>query len=489
MINSQEQSARESILLVEDDPQLFTALAEFLVGQGFAVRRTADGREALAALQEEEFHLALLDLALPGLSGLELLSWIKTNSPRTEVILFTGPEALGVADQALRLGVYDYLPKSKMTLDQLQAVVARALERRRVELSNLDLIANLRRTQEELTLHRSQDLIQVRRIGEALALPRTWGQLIQGLVNLIWESLPFKILGLRFRGAGKGMSREAYRRQPGLKEDVVAGFKANLKRLFQLAAAGAPHTSEEPLPDQSLSQILWGKAQTGECLALVAGGRDTPFSPEEAELFQIFILQGEAALRNLELLEEIKKLAIRDGLTGLYNYRHFWELLVHEIMKSRRYQVPLSMLFLDLDNFKIINDTLGHLQGDMVLKSLGAHLQRGVRQADVACRYGGEEFVVLLPETGLTQALRMAERLRHQISLMAISLPGWDSQVTVSIGAAALTPQMDGEALVAAADAAMYRAKQAGRNQVCGPEPAPAREEPGGGAGEGELRE
>jgi len=96
---------------------------------------------------------------------------------------------------------------------------------------------------------------------------------------------------------------------------------------------------------------------------------------------------------------------------------------------------------------------------------------------------------VLLPETGLTQALRMAERLRHQISLMAISLPGWDSQVTVSIGAAALTPQMDGEALVAAADAAMYRAKQAGRNQVCGPEPAPAREEPGGGAGEGELRE
>jgi DNA-binding response OmpR family regulator len=81
LINSQEQSARESILLVEDDPQLFTALAEFLVGQGFAVRRTADGREALAALQEEEFHLALLDLALPGLSGLELLSWIKTNSP------------------------------------------------------------------------------------------------------------------------------------------------------------------------------------------------------------------------------------------------------------------------------------------------------------------------------------------------------------------------------------------------------------------------
>ncbi len=317
MINSQEQSPRERILLVEDDPQLFTALAECLVGQGFAVRRTADGREALAALQKEEFHLVLLDLALPGLSGLELLSWIKTNSPRTEVILFpTDQDTLGGADQALRLGAYDYLPKSKMTLGHLQAVVARALERRRVELSNLDLITALRRTQEELTLHRSQDLTQVRRIGEALAVPLTWEQLIQGLVNLLWESLHFKILGLRFRGAGEGVSLEAYRRQPGLTEDEVARFKANLKRRFKLAAAGAPYASEEPLPDQSLSQMLWGKAQTGECLALVAGGRDTPFSPEEAELFQIFILQGEAALRNLELLEEIKKLAIRDGLTA-----------------------------------------------------------------------------------------------------------------------------------------------------------------------------
>ena len=491
MTDSQEQSAPESILLVGDKPPLFTALAEFLAGQGFAVRRTADGREALAALQEEEIHVALLDLALPGISGLGVLSWIKTSSPRTEVILFsTGEEALGGAYQALRLGAYDYLPESRMTLDHLQAVVARALERRRVNLSfGLDLMANLRQAQEELSLRGSRDLLQVRRIGEALAVPLTWDQLIDTLVNLLWESLTFKILGLRFQEAGNRAPREAYRRQPGLKEDAVAGFKASLKSSFQLAAAGTPHSSGEPLPEKSLSRILWGKAQTGECLALVAGARDTPFSPEEAELFQIFILQGEAALRNLELLEEIKKLAIRDGLTGLYNYRHFWELLVHEIMKSRRYQVPLSMLFLDLDNFKIINDTLGHLQGDMVLKSLGAYLQRGVRQADVACRYGGEEFVVLLPETGFTQALRMAERLRRQISLMAISLPGRDLHVTVSIGAAALTPQMDGEALVAAADAAMYRAKQAGRNQVCGPEAAKAREEPGGGAGEGELRE
>ena len=206
----------------------------------------------------------------------------------------------------------------------------------------------------------------------------------------------------------------------------------------------------------------------------MAGGRDTPFTPEETELFRILILQGEAALKNLELFEEVKSLAIRDGLTGLFNYRHFWELLAHEVEQSRRYQTPLSLLFLDLDNFKIINDALGHSQGDVVLKTLADYLRAALRHADVVCRYGGEEFVALLPKTQVDQAMILAERLRQKISRMTIPLPEQDVQFTVSIGVAGLTPEMDGEALVEAADAAMYRAKKAGKNQVCGPEGANA---------------
>ena len=114
------------------------------------MRAVADGREALKAVQEEEFHLALLDLGLPGFSGLELLSRIKAQAPHTEVILFTGQAGMDSALQALRLGAYDYLLKSEMRLDNLQAVVARALERRRLDLSNRELLANLRRAQQEL---------------------------------------------------------------------------------------------------------------------------------------------------------------------------------------------------------------------------------------------------------------------------------------------------------------------------------------------------
>ena len=462
---------QEKILLADDEPKILALLSEFLGGLGYAVRAVADGREALKAVQEEEFHLALLDLGLPGFSGLELLSRIKGLAPRTEVILFTGQAGMDSALQALRLGAYDYLLKSEMRLDNLQAVVARALERRRLDLSNRELLANLRRAQQKLSRQRAQDLSRVRRLGEALTVPLTWEQLFHGLLNLIWESIPFKVLGLEFRGTRKALSLEAFHRRPGVKEATVDRVKAWLKERFRLAAEGLPAPAEPPA-ERPLPEVLAAEARAGECLALVAGGRDIPFTQEEAELFRILILQGEAALKNLELFEEVKSLAIRDGLTGLFNYRHFWELLAHDVEQSRRYQTPLSLLFLDLDNFKVINDALGHSQGDVVLKTLADYLRTALRQADVVCRYGGEEFVALLPKTQLDRAMQLAERLRQKISQMTIPLPGQDVQFTVSIGVAGLTPEMDGEALVEAADAAMYRAKRAGKNQVCGPEGA-----------------
>ena len=459
---------KEPILLADDEPQILGMLSEILRGQGYAVYPVANGLEALKALQERKFHLALLDIGLPGLSGLELLSRIKAESPQTEVIVFTGHAGLDSAVQALRLGAYDYLLKSEIRLENIQTVVARALERRRLALSNRKLMTDLRQVQQELSQQHSQDLSRVRHLSETLAVPLTWEQLFHGLMNIIWESLNLQVLGLEFQGAGKELTLEAYHRQPGLKEEAMTGFKVWLKQRFQQANESGPEIPASQLA--AFPEILWARVKTGGCLALVAGGREYPFTPEESELFDVINLQGEAALKNLELFEEVKNLAIRDGLTGLYNYRHFWELLGHEVEQSRRYETPLSLLFLDLDSFKVINDTLGHSQGDAVLKTLADYLQGALRQADVICRYGGEEFVVLLPKTPFEQAVMLAERLRQKISEQVIPLPERDLRFTVSIGVSSLSPGMDGEALVNAADAAMYQAKQAGKNQVCAPE-------------------
>lgn len=168
-------------------------------------------------------------------------------------------------------------------------------------------------------------------------------------------------------------------------------------------------------------------------------------------------------MRNLLLFEEVKSLAIRDGLTGLYNYRYFNEMLTQQVGQSRRYGWPLSLLFLDLDDFKAVNDSLGHPAGDVVLKTVAEYLTRSVRQADILCRYGGEEFVVLLPQTSADQAALLAERLRAGIAGLKIPLPEGELAVTVSIGVAGLSAEGDGHELVKAADRALYRAKEEGK--------------------------
>ena len=461
--------ADEKILLADDEISLLGVLTEFLQSQGYAVRAVPDGHQALAAIKDEEFTLALLDLKLPGFSGLELLSVIKERAPETEVILFTGHAGLESAVQALRLGAYDYLLKSDLLLADLQAVIDRALERHRLAATNRTLLENLRQAQEELSRRRSEELTQIRRIGEALAGPLNGEQITQGMVNLIWESLPLDILALEFdcSSFGGDAACKGYRRKPLVSEVLSQAFRTWLDEgLPGLPASGSGDLESRETP----LYLVWARIETGETNGVVAAARKTPFTSEESELFQIFSLQWEAAFKNLVLFEKVRSLAICDGLTGLYNYRYFWEVLHREVEMARRYSRPLSLLFLDIDDFKKVNDTLGHPVGDLVLKALAAYLRGAVRQADLVCRYGGEEFVVLMEETPVAQALASAERLRRGVSRIEVDLPEEKLGFTVSIGVAGLEPEMDGDILVQTADAALYRAKQTGKNRVCGPD-------------------
>lgn len=460
----------EKILLVDDDPAILVALSRFLTSQGYAVAAAATGQEALATLQKENIPLAILDLMLPDFSGLDLLAHVRQNSPDTEVILFTGLGALDSAVQALRLGAYDYLVKSELRLPELQSVVDRALERRRLALANRELLEDLQQAQEELAATRARELTQIRRIGETLSRPLTGQEWADGLLDLIWESLSLYLLGIRFQGQEDLGLNVVSRYLSSVSAQAQKQFDRWLE--FQLqqeiqAQAAAPGRTKPLFPP--CPEVLRQRLQAGEVLGLVAAGREEPFSSEEVELFRIFALQGEAALKNLLLFEEVKSLAIRDGLTGLYNYRHFHEVLTHQVEVSRRYDWPLSLLFLDIDNFKKINDTWGHPEGDLVLKGLADFLQNHVRHADMICRYGGEEFVVLMPQSTATQAFGLADRLREEIAATPFPLTRGEIHFTVSLGVATLEPHLSGEDLVKTADAALYRAKQLGKNRVCGP--------------------
>jgi diguanylate cyclase (GGDEF)-like protein len=172
-----------------------------------------------------------------------------------------------------------------------------------------------------------------------------------------------------------------------------------------------------------------------------------------------------------ELQRRLYESSTRDALTRVFNRKYFMERLVAEVAHAHRHHVKLSVLMLDLDNFKRMNDTYGHLAGDMILRMVAANISRLIRVEDLAARYGGEEFVILARSTGKTDAVRLAERIRSSIEQLEIPGPtATDAaiKVTTSIGVATLvdtSPEPD--SLLGLADARLYRAKGAGRNQVC----------------------
>lgn len=189
--------------------------------------------------------------------------------------------------------------------------------------------------------------------------------------------------------------------------------------------------------------------------------------PEDVERCGILVSQFALAVRRIRLYERVQELAIRDGLTGVFVRRHFLARLQEEVARAARHGLPLTFLMVDLDQFKRVNDTYGHLVGDAVLRELAALLRTQVRDVDLVGRYGGEEFGVGLLDTGSDAARVVAERIRQAIGTATFRVYDERLAMTVSIGVAAF-PQdaTDAAELVEHADAAMYEAKQAGRNQV-----------------------
>lgn len=194
----------------------------------------------------------------------------------------------------------------------------------------------------------------------------------------------------------------------------------------------------------------------------------------EDELGQLTLAFNAMAERLEKNEATLQALAARDGLTGLYNHRTFYTMLDDELARARRFERPLSLLMLDIDHFKRVNDTHGHQAGDVVLKGLSKLLGRLARAVDRVCRYGGEEIAIILPETGLDGAACIADRMRAAVEAEAFEFGhGTSIRVTVSIGVASWPTHADNaQSLVAAADSALYTAKQAGRNRVVRHEPA-----------------
>lgn len=181
-------------------------------------------------------------------------------------------------------------------------------------------------------------------------------------------------------------------------------------------------------------------------------------------------LQDELKMKNRqleELLYKVEYMAITDALTGLYNRRRFHDVLTKEFERSKRYATPFTLTMLDIDHFKKINDNFGHVTGDLVLKGVASIIQKNIRDIDTASRYGGEEFMLILPNTDARGSINVAERIRSAIETTHFESLN-NSGITISIGVAAMPDNLlhNEDRLLRCTDMALYRAKERGRNRV-----------------------
>jgi diguanylate cyclase (GGDEF)-like protein len=315
--------------------------------------------------------------------------------------------------------------------------------------------------------------IERRRAEELEVLRDTMSEISRELeLNKLLGTIVEKAIGLLHASSGSInlMNMDRNELEVLVKPDETknaAAVQGGVRRPMEGTAVKDAETSTPSATDVELiAPLTEGDAEIGRIrVSDVRAGRK--FTPDDARLLEMFAQQAMIAIKNARLFEEVQRLSISDPLTGLFNRRHFFELVETEIARSRRYQKPLSVIMLDIDRFKQVNDNFGHFAGDQVLQQVASVCLHCLRSVDVICRYGGEEFLIMLPETPLENAQHTAERLRLRVAETETITNQGTVKVTISLGVSALieiSEQTD--ALFARADKALYRAKQAGRDRV-----------------------
>jgi diguanylate cyclase (GGDEF)-like protein len=318
---------------------------------------------------------------------------------------------------------------------------------------------------EELQLERRRVREAIRRVGQSFAKGLDRDAVLEIVVQTAVD------------GVGADCGRAALRTGPQGRFEQVTG-EGDVDRYrdaisaAEAAALDAEKVVETELGDAfALSHPLRAQ-EGGRILGMLTVARaHQKFSDGERELFSYLSHQAGVSIENVDLHETVQRQAVTDELTGLFNHRRFQEVMFQEVERAKRFGNEMGLIMLDIDNFKRVNDTYGHMQGDLVLREVARVLRESSREIDEPARYGGEEMAVALPGTDLDGAFNFAERVRHSIESLELELieGGGTLRVTASFGAAAFQDDdgaADKDSLVAAADAALYRAKRSGKNRT-----------------------
>ena len=453
------------VILVDDSGTVRGVLAARLRERGYDVEEAADGVAGAELALEHPPDVVVTDLWMPGLSGVQLCRLLRSE-PRTQgvpVILVTGESDRRSRFWARTAGAAAYVAKTDTqallsALDALGPLPPRIV----VGPPSLRTRGSIH---ERLSERLDAALFESVIAGEVRSLAQSDGDaelVFSGLVQLMSEIASYRWLALATHPAGQLF----FHADPVAREGCEAEARAALgiasvapafTVLDERALRGRP---SPPL----VAEVRLGAAMAG---VVAMGPSERGASSEDKQLMAILARELGGPLRIVSLVDAARHLAMTDPLTGLLNRRAFVEAMSREISRAARHNHLLSVMLLDVDHFKKVNDTRGHEAGDIVLRGVAEVLQRIARKSDLVARWGGEEFVAGLPHAAEAGARVAAERLRRALADSSFALPeGPPLRVTASIGVAHALSGEPLEVIVARADQAMYLAKSRGRNRV-----------------------
>jgi two-component system cell cycle response regulator len=440
------------VLLVDDEKVARTLYSDFLTGAGHAVHAVGTSAEAIEALGKYPFDLVVTDLILPGSDGMELLQFVKATYPGVEVLVITALDKVDPAVRAIKSGASDYLVKP-INPEVLAHSATRALTTR-----------SLLKENEELRRH--VDLLETgHRIATTLDKER-----VASIATQAFQQMCAADAALLFVRQADGQLQHAG--SAGVKGDE----ERELSLLLREPLTGAlpdvgPHGRSldlDALPGQFKTVFIVPARDPDKAYGCVALAFKSDVSPATKDSATFLARHLALALRNLGRFAEVEDLVYLDDLTHLFNRRYLELVLDKEVKNATATSRPFSLLFSDLDYFKSINDTHGHVIGSKLLVEVARIVKGCVRDNDVVCRWGGDEYVMLLRGTDSGGALKVAERMRRTVEgHHFLAREGFALSVTTCIGVASFPEHaMEKDMLVDYADRAMYRGKKGTRNII-----------------------
>lgn len=444
-----------SILVVEDDRLFRKVFADILVSEGYQVDCESCGSDALHALTLKNYDLVVTDLVMPDVNGLEILAHVRENYPNIDVIMVTGNANLESAIYALKHGARDYLVKP-VNLDEFKHSVAQCLQQRRLLDENEDL-------KKMLTLYQAS---------QAIASCLDISRVCQLLLDSILRETGVNRAVAMFLADGK-LELTEVRNISTESADLLAAQILLLKRdYFPEQQPIQRITLATDTPDEIRESYLIHVQSLNVYRGVIAlfndSGNDLADIAPFSKNISFLIEQSAHAFDNAESFSNARELLFIDDISGLFNHRYLDIALDREMKRVERYASHLAVLFIDVDGFKSVNDTYGHMVGSRVLAEFGTLLKKSVRDVDVVIRYGGDEYTAILVETPSDLARTVAERIRKQVELHHFhGDSGQVIRLTCSIGYACCPEDaVHKDELIEMADKAMYVGKATGKNCV-----------------------